>query len=174
MKFASTVAFATFLIVSLASNGFLYHKLNQANYSTVIEEKRGKINEDQMNELLWIRMNDMQNQNTEIARMQGYNEGIQAVALNVPPHQSQVSNIWHAGYQRGLEQTNFVEEMGYEKGYANGFNMGQQENMKALTIIMKSGDNIQSALKQFMDDQLKKNNDNKENKTEVTKPATDK
>lgn len=173
MKFASAVALATIFIVSLASNGFLYYKLNQANYSTQIEEKRGKINEDQMNELLWIRMNDMQNQTSEIARMQGYSEGIQAVALNVPPHQSQISNIWHSGYQRGLEQTGFVEEMGYEKGYVAGFQNGQQENMKALSTIMKSGDNVQAALKQFMDDQLKKSNENQtENK--VSQPKTDK
>lgn len=170
MKFASAVGFASIFIVSLAANGFLYYKVNQANFYTNIEEKRGKINEDQLNDLLWTRMNDMQTQNVELARMQGYNEGIQAVAFNVPPHQNQISNIWHAGYNRGLEQTEFVGEMNYEKGYGAGFTMGQQENMKALSTIMKSGDNIQSALKQFMDNQLK-NNENDAKTPEVKKES---
>lgn len=140
------------LIGSLGANYFLYITKNQANYVKEIETKRSQINEDMTNELMWTKLNDMQSQNVELARMQGYNEGIQAVALNVPPHQSQVSNIWHSGYSRGLEQTAFVEEMSYEKGYVAGFTSGQQENMKALQNILKSGDNMQKAIEKFATD----------------------
>ena len=155
MKSAYLFGFASLFIASAGFNAFLYQKLSQSNYATKIEEKRSQINDDMVNEMIWTRINDTQTQNVELARMQGYNEGIQAVALNVPAHQSQISNIWHTGYQRGLEQTAFVEEMGFEKGYKEGFTKGQQENMKAIYTIMKSGDNIQSALKEFMDNQIK-------------------
>jgi hypothetical protein len=72
--------------------------------------------------------------------MQGRLDGIASVVYNIHPQQNEISGIWHAGYQRGLEQTNFVEEMGYEKGFSQGFQKGTNENMKAIQTILKSGD----------------------------------
>jgi len=61
-----------------------------------------------------------------------------------------------------MEQTDFVGELQYEKGYGAGFTAGQRENMKAINTIISSGDNIQSALKKFADDLQQKNDEAKE------------
>jgi phage-related protein len=46
--------------------------------------------------------------------------------------------------------------MKYEQGYSQGFQRGTNENMKAIQTILKSGDNIQSAIKNFVEEQSRK------------------
>jgi len=157
------------LIASLASNYFFFTTRYQATFMRDVEAKRSQLNEDMTNEILMSRINNIDNNQIEIARMQGYNEGILACVLKIDPKESQISNIWHSGYTRGLEQTAFVEEMGYEKGYASGFQNGQKENMKAIQVILKSGDNVQKALEKFAND-LQNSNQETSNKENV-KPA---
>lgn len=137
------------LISSLAANYFFFTTRYQATFMRDVETKRSQLNEDMTNEILMSRINNIDNNQIEIAKMQGYNEGILACALKLDPKESQISNIWHSGYARGLEQTAFVEEMGYEKGYSAGFTAGQKENMKAIQTILKSGDNVQKAIEKF-------------------------
>ena len=129
-----------------------------------VEAKRSQINEDMTNEIFMSRFNTIDNNQIEIAKIQGYNEGILACAFKLDPKESQISNIWHSGYARGLEQTAFVEEMGYEKGYASGFQTGQKENMKAIQTILKSGDNVQKALEKFANELQTKKTEEKETK----------
>ena len=137
------------LIASLAANYFFFTTRYQATFMRDVESKRSQLNEDMTNELLMSRLSTIDNNQIEIAKMQGYNEGVLACAYKLDPKESQISNIWHSGYARGLEQTAFVEEMGYEKGYAAGFQYGQKENMKAIQTILKSGENVQKALEKF-------------------------
>jgi hypothetical protein len=139
----------TGLICSIAANYFFFTTRYQATFMRDVESKRSQINEDMANELFMSRLSSIDNNQIEIAKMQGYNEGIIACAFKLDPKESQISNIWHSGYARGLDQTAFVEEMGFEKGYASGFQAGQKENMKAIQTILKSGDNIQKALEKF-------------------------
>lgn len=129
--------------------GFQAYQNYKNSFVAQIETKRSQINEDMTNEMLWQKISQVDNNQIEIARMQGYNEGINACAYKLDPKESQISSIWHSGYYRGLEQTDFVGEIQYEKGYSSGFQNGQRENMKAIQNVIKSGDNVQKALENF-------------------------
>lgn len=159
------------LAASIGYNYFQFTTNKKSEFLQEVAEKRSKISEDMANELLWTKMNDIQSQNTDLARMQGYQEGILSLVHKIDPAESQISNIWHSGYSRGLEQTSFVGEMEFEKGYQKGFTAGQNETMKAFNTIFKSGDNVQGAIKQFIDSQLKKQEDGQKNEE---KPAQEK
>jgi len=156
------------LICSLGANYFFFTTRYQATFMRDVETKRSQLNEDMTNEILMSRINSIDNNQIEIAKMQGYNEGILACAFKLDPKESQISNIWHSGYARGLEQTAFVEEMGYEKGYAAGFTAGQKENMKAIQTILKSGDNVQKAIEKFASE-LQKQEEPKKQSEETKK-----
>ena len=155
------------LLASLAGNGLQYYQNTRTQFLLDVETKRSQINEDQIAEFILSRRNGFADDTSalEFAKMQGRVDGIASVIHNTRPQENEISAIWHNGYQRGLEQTDFVGEMKYEQGYAQGFQRGTNENMKAIQTILKSGDNIQSAIKNFVDEQAKKidiNNDKKD------------
>lgn len=105
--------------------------------------------------------------NAQIARMEGYMEAINTCALNLPPKEHYVGQIWHGGYYNGQQQQDFYGEIKYEQGYAAGFTRGQNENMKAIQTILKSGSNIQEAIEKFI-----KTQDKEEEKPQAAeKPA---
>ena len=149
--------FGVILVASLAANGFQYYQNARAWFLLEVETKRGQINQDQIAEFILSKKNGFADDTSvvEFAKMQGRMDGITSVVYNIHPQQNEISGIWHAGYQRGLEQTNFVEEMGYEKGFSQGFQKGTNENMKAIQTILKSGDNVQQAIKDFVANQAK-------------------
>jgi hypothetical protein len=145
------------LAVSLAGNGFQLYRQTRTQFLLDVEVKRSQINEDQINEFILSKRNGFADDTSalEYAKMQGKVEGIISLVHNASPQSNEISSIWHAGYQRGLEQTDFVGEMNYEKGYAAGFQMGTNENMKAIQTILKSGDNVKSAIENFVNNQAK-------------------
>ena len=137
-----------------------------------VESARNKINTDQINEFI-LQGNKPSffgdDNIAKIAETQGFLNGIESVVHNAAPQESEVSTIWHKGYERGLSQTEFIGEMEYEKGHANGFRQGQEENMKAIQTIIKSGDNVTNALKIFSDSL--QNKEEKPNNIAEPKPA---
>jgi hypothetical protein len=157
-------ALAIGFFASLGANYFLFTTRYQATFMRDIEAKRSQLNEDMTNEILMSRINTVDTNQIEIAKMQGYNEGVLACAFKLDPKESQISNIWHSGYARGLEQTAFVEELSYEKGYSAGITAGQKDNMKAIQTILKSGDNIQKAIEKFANELQKEEPKEKDEK----------
>lgn len=154
------------LMASIAGNIGQFYSQKRTEFLLQLETKRNEINGDQINEMISSRNGSSAFGNPAIdaqfAENQGYIRGIQSVVNKVTPQESEISSIWHAGYYRGMEQTDFVGELQYEKGYGAGFTAGQRENMKAINTIISSGDNIQSALKKFADDLQQKNDEAKE------------
>ena len=156
MKISALTITTVALIASLGGNYFQYFANKKTEFLLDIETSRNRINTDMINDLM-IAGNKTSggfadpNNATAFAENQGFIKGITSVVTKVSPQESDISGIWHAGYERGLSQTNFVGEMQYEKGYSEGFSAGQKENMKAISTILKSGDNIQNALKEFSD-----------------------
>jgi hypothetical protein len=158
--------------ISLTINGIQYYQNSRTKFLLEIETKRNSINQDQISEFILANRNSSDNESSlEYAKMTGKIEGIQSVVHNASPQQNEISSIWHAGYYRGLEQTDFVGEMKYEQGYAQGFQRGTNENMKAIQTILKSGDNIQSAIKNFVDEQGKKLEENAKDLAPQAKPS---
>lgn len=158
MKLSTTIvtSIVGMLATSLAVNGIQYYRSTKMDLLLEVEKKRNEINTDQINEFILSGNRHNISNDPVYAESQGYVRGILSVVTKASPQDSEISSIWHNGYERGLSQSEFVGEMQYEKGYQSGFNIGQQETMKALSTIMKSGDNIQSAIKNFVDDQSKK------------------
>lgn len=161
MRPSSTITYtlASLFAVALACNGFQYFRNSKQEMLLEIEKKRNEINTDQINEFILSSRNNGSydiSTDTKFAESQGFIRGILAVVTKASPQESEISSIWHSGYERGMSQTDFVGEMQYEKGYQSGFNIGQKETMKALSTIMKSGDNVQNAIKDFVENQYKK------------------
>ena len=176
MKAYLPTIFGTVLIASLAANAGQYFSQKRTEFLLQIETKRNEINADQVNEMISTRNGSSAFGNpamdAQFAENQGYIRGIQSVVSKVTPQESEISSIWHAGYYRGMEQTDFVSEIQHEKGYSNGFQAGQRENMKAINAIINSGDNIQNALKKFTDDLQQKSETQNDKKTGVeNKPS---
>lgn len=159
------------LAISVAGNGFQIYLQTKTQFLLDVEVKRNQINEDQINEFILSKRNGFADDTSAIesAKMQGKIEGIVSLVHNANPQQNEISSIWHAGYQRGLEQTEFVGEMKYEQGYAFGFQKGTSENMKSIQTILKSSDNIKGAIESFVNNQTK-SVENVEKKEEI-KPS---
>jgi len=146
---AAFFVMATMLCASAGANAYLAYQNTRSNFLQEVEKKRSTINDDMVNEMLWTRLNTYDQNQMEIARMQGYQEGINSLVHKIDPQQSQISNIWHAGYNRGLEQSNFMEEIGYEKGFSKGVDRGREEYMKAINNILTGKEDVKSAIKEF-------------------------
>jgi flagellar biosynthesis/type III secretory pathway protein FliH len=147
-----TVFFGFVFATSLAANGIQYFQNIRTNFLLEVENKRSEINDDMIQELTY-NLREKEN-NIQISRMEGHNEAINSLVHKIDPKENMVSNIWHMGYYRGLEQTDFVGEMKYEQGFSQGYQKGTNENMKAIHTIMKSGDNIKSAIEKFVENQI--------------------
>lgn len=155
MKSITGIFFGGILLLSsIGLNLVQYNAQNKSNFLTEIEGKRSRILQDQVTELMYnLQEKTMQ---AELAKNEGFNEGVNNVIKNADPNANQWSQTWHNGYYRGLEQTAVTKDLEYEKGYDLGFNQGQRENMKAITTILKSGNDIQTAMQKFADDLISK------------------
>lgn len=167
MRSPALIIAAVAFFASLSFNYFQYIAHKKTEFLLNVETTRGKINNDMINELM-IQNNGRggfadESNSVKYAETQGFIKGITSVVTRVSPQESEISGIWHAGYERGLSQTDFVGELQYEKGYGAGFSAGQRENMKAINTIVSSGKNIQDALKEFAN-----NIDKQEGKTPAT------
>lgn len=171
MKLATTLitGISAAFLISAGANTIQYYINTKQEMLLEIEVKRNQINTDQINEFIMTYGKSGSafmdpSQDSKYADNQGFIRGILSVVTKASPQESEISSIWHNGYERGMSQTNFVGEMQYEKGYQSGFNIGQKETMKALSTIMKSGDNIQNAIKDFVDQQSKRIEEKTESK----------
>ncbi len=155
MKSITGIFFGGILLLSsIGFNLVQYNAQNKSNFLIEIEGKRSKILQDQVTDLMYtLQERTMQ---AELAKSEGFNEGVNNVIKNADPNANQWSQTWHSGYYRGLEQSAVTRDLEYEKGYDHGFSQGQRENMKAITTILKSGNDIQTAMQKFADDLISK------------------
>jgi len=168
MKAYLSMGLGILLLASLGGNYFQFIQNKKTEFLLQIETKRSEINTDQINEMLasgyrGSAFSDPSN-TVQIAETQGFIKGINSLVHNITPQQSEVSSIWHAGYERGMSQTDFVGEMNYEKGYAAGYQVGQRENTKALENIFKGMKDSKDAADAF--DKYAKELQQKEDKNE--------
>ena len=137
---------ATFAFILLAGsiglNLIQYQDSSKSSFLLKIETQRSKILEDEIGELMF----SLQEKTTkaEMGRFEGFNEGVTSVIKNVNPEENKWSQLWHSGYYRGLEQQAVVSD---------------------IQKIIKSGNDIQTAMQKFADDIVSKEkaaNDGKE------------
>lgn len=101
----------------------VYHTINKDKEASKdkmlyeIAQQRSKILEDQSFDVLAQLTQDIRNNNIEIARSTGRIEGMATASMNLSPNSNEISNIWHNGYYRGLDQLSSVEHIIFTKGF---------------------------------------------------------
>lgn len=107
-------AFAT---LSIGYNVILQWQINKFNTMRDLAQERDRLLNDTFQEMLMTHMNNTREKLGEISYQQGKIEGMATAAQNLPPEKNAHSAIWHAGYERGLQQVEFIEETAYTNGY---------------------------------------------------------
>lgn len=160
------------LAVSVGVNLIQFYNNNKISYISEIRKEAGRINQEGFSEVMGAYLQNVRDNTVDNARQQGKLEGIVSLVHKIPPQESEISSIWHAGYQRGLEQTDFVGEMNYEKGYAAGITKGREEYLKAVNNILNSGNDFKSSLQDFIKNSNKQQNEEKPaNENPPAKPS---
>jgi hypothetical protein len=163
------------LAVSAGLNLIQFYNNYRISYISEIRKEAGRINSDGFSEVMGAYLQNVRDNTVDNARQQGKLEGIVSLVHKIPPQESEISSIWHAGYQRGLEQTDFVGEMNYEKGYTAGITKGREEYLKAVNNILNSGNDFKSSLQEFIKNSTKDQPEEKTNKeSPPVKPMTGK
>lgn len=114
-------AFMLLAVVFTAVNSMLLQqwKISSLNNQLTLSEMRDGINNDWVNELLWLRVNDNYEATKEQLVSQGRVEGV--VSYLMGDDTEVLDNLWHEGYMRGLAQIDFeydsISDSNYEKGY---------------------------------------------------------
>lgn len=175
MKLSSIIGYGmgALLCASIGVNLGQWYKNGKISLVSEVNRDRSRINEDALNEILLQYMDNVRNNTVEQAKQSGKLEGILSVAFRANPQENEYSAIWHGGYERGLEQTKFVGEMEFEKGYAAGLTKGREEYLKSINNILDSKEDFRTALKEFIaakeKDAAKPQTQTKEN--EAVKPS---
>lgn len=154
------------VLVSVSTNLIQYYRSNNLSHLNQIKTEVGKISQDGFNDVLGLYIQNIRDNTIENAKQSGKLEGMISVVHKIPPQESEISSIWHAGYQRGLEQTDFVGEMQFEKGYREGVIKGREEYLKSINNILSSKEDFKKSLEDFA-----KKNEMKEENTIEKKPA---
>jgi hypothetical protein len=103
-----TIAIAVLVVVSIGYNFYQYFQ--NTNYQSIVQTSilRENINDDSFRELIL----GYQNSNSlELAKNQGRIEGILLVVSKQKLEESDLSQIWHDGYYRGMEQNKLTNEL---------------------------------------------------------------
>lgn len=159
--FGAVLAFA--FVLSVGINLVQVYNNYKISHISEIRKESSNLSQEGFNEILASYIQNIRDNTVDNARQQGKLEGIISLVNRIPPQESEISSIWHSGYQRGLEQNEFVAEMNYDKGYAAGITKGREDSMKAINNIASSSTDFKAAFQDFM------KNANKEN-TEEPKP----
>jgi hypothetical protein len=143
------------LTTSLGMNILQYYKTDKQSFLNEVNRDRSRINQDALNEVLLGYMEGLRNNTVENAKQTGKLEGILSVAYRAAPQENEYSAVWHGGYERGLEQSKFVGELEYEKGYAAGLTKGRADYLQSINNILESKEDFKTALREFINSQNK-------------------
>tara|TARA_R110002012_G_scaffold269906_4_gene454117 strand:- start:323 stop:859 length:537 start_codon:yes stop_codon:yes gene_type:complete len=97
---------AHYTVYLQGQNGTLKQMVQMANL-------HAKISEEMSDEILYSNVLNLNNDNKEILTQQGKIEGV----LSVMRNEEDYSVSWHDGYERGLNQTEDMLSMEYDRGY---------------------------------------------------------
>lgn len=125
MKKDNTLRLAIIGIVFTLVNAVLVqqYKINDISNQIEISKMRADVNTEFTNELLWLRVNDTHKTSEKQLVAQGRLEGLIGYFAKDSEEQNHISNLWHEGYMRGLEQVDWeydsVKENNYNKGFGD-------------------------------------------------------
>lgn len=139
MNFLSRQAFTCLaVLVATGSIGYNVTQKQQIDQLTVVKEltyQKESILANGYTEQVLARLDDLKQNQIELARNQGRIEGIVSVVENFKQDENINSGVWHNGYYRGLSQVEDVGRVRYEEGYhkatADGACPAPAANVKA-------------------------------------------
>lgn len=99
--------------ISLVANGIQWWKIENLEIISKAQIVEEQINDDNFRDLL---SGLLKNDNLEGMKNQGKLEGMLTVIANKKPDDTEFNQIWHAGYQRGLDQNKDTYDIAYKKG----------------------------------------------------------
>ena len=86
-----------------------------------ISDMRAKVNTEFADELLWLQMNDIERLTKDNLIAQGKLEGMVEYYAQDEGTRTQIDNLWHEGYMRGLGQVEWEHDMLSESNYNRGY-----------------------------------------------------
>tara|TARA_R110000744_G_scaffold17559_1_gene47521 strand:+ start:1164 stop:1721 length:558 start_codon:yes stop_codon:yes gene_type:complete len=102
------------------------YRLNDVSNQLEISTMRADINTEFTNELIWLRVNGLEENSEQQLVAQGRLEGLIGYFAQDSEEQSHIENLWHEGYMRGLEQVDWeydsVKESNYNQGFGDAIN----------------------------------------------------
>ena len=103
------------LVMSVVAHYTVYLQGQNSTLKQMVQmaNLHAKISEEMSDEILYNNILNLNNDNKEMLTQQGKIEGILAVMRN----EEEYSTSWHEGYERGLNQTEDMLSMEYERGY---------------------------------------------------------
>jgi len=114
--------FFGFVFLTILNVGILQQwQISNLSNQLEISDMRAKVNTEFADELLWLQMNDIERLTKDNLLAQGKLEGMVEYYAQDEGTRTQIDNLWHEGYMRGLGQTEWeydvLSESNYNKGY---------------------------------------------------------
>ena len=116
-KFIIGLVFLTMLNVGILQQWQISNLSNQLE----ISDMRAKVNTEFADELLWLQMNDIQQLSKDSLLAQGKLEGMVEYYAQDEGTRTQIDNLWHEGYMRGLGQVEWEHDVLSESNYNRGY-----------------------------------------------------
>lgn len=90
-----------------------------------IANMRSDVNNDFVSEIMWSRLNDFEGFNADMLVAQGRIEGVIDYINN--DNATYIDELWHEGYQRGLSQVDYEQDVIAESNFERGYSKGRNE-----------------------------------------------
>ena len=97
------------LVASLIYNGWTYYQNYRFHQFLDLVNQKDRLQTDQMNEITVMMYNKTNENIMEVARQQGKLEGMLSVIHGQKLDLSEHSQVWHSGYNRGIDQNKSEE-----------------------------------------------------------------
>jgi len=151
---------------------FQNYQINKLQMINQITFEARHLTDDSFKELFMITMGNIRDNQMENIKSTGKVEGMLAVISNQKPQDSETSALWHAGYYRGIDQSQDMAAISYETGYhaaLDDISCPINKRPNSETIKAKSPYNKDS-LDSEQDNKIKpvSNNSNEGNKPKIT------
>lgn len=96
---------------------FQNYQINKLQIINQLTFEARHLTDDSFKELFMVTMGNIRDNQMENIKSTGKVEGMLAVISNQKPQDSETSALWHAGYYRGIDQSQDMAAISYETGY---------------------------------------------------------
>ena len=99
----SKICAACILGLSILANGYQFYEIDRLKENNEVLTRKDSFMQSGYDELIISHLNDIRQNQIELAKGQGRIEGITSVIHNFKPEDNAYSEIFHKGYYNGLK-----------------------------------------------------------------------